>query len=82
MNNAMIIQAWKNPEYRASLPHEQRAALPENPSGRPLTELEDSELDDITGGNAGKLRHTDPVFCCQKSLQCPSFTLPCSEPTI
>ena len=39
MNNTMIVQAWKSPEYRASLSNEQRTALPENPSGRPLTEL-------------------------------------------
>jgi mersacidin/lichenicidin family type 2 lantibiotic len=81
MNKAMIVQAWKSPEYRASLPQEQRA-LPENPSGRPLTELEDSDLSDITGGNAGKLRYTDPAFCCQKSVQCPSYTLPCPNTTI
>jgi mersacidin/lichenicidin family type 2 lantibiotic len=51
MNKAMIIQAWKNPEYRASLSREQRATLPENPSGRPLTELEDTDLADVTGGS-------------------------------
>lgn len=79
MNNTLIVQAWKNPEYRASLPREQRAALPENPSGRPLTELEDSDLADITGGDVVKLRHTDPALCCFYTLQCPTLSVSCRD---
>ena len=79
MNNAMIVHAWKNPEYRASLSHDQRAALPENPSGRPLTELDDSDLADITGGESVKLKLTDPAFCCFYTLQCPSFSVRCRD---
>jgi len=79
MNKAMIVQAWKNPEYRASLSSEQRIALPENPSGRPLTELEDADLDAITGGSFVRLTPTAEDVCCFYTFQCPSFTLVCRD---
>jgi mersacidin/lichenicidin family type 2 lantibiotic len=77
MDKAMIVQAWKNPEYRASLPLEQRAALPENPSGRPLTDLEEADLDGAVGGIP--VRATHPNVCCFLTLQCPSFSLVCRD---
>ncbi|MDC0713533.1 mersacidin/lichenicidin family type 2 lantibiotic [Stigmatella sp. ncwal1] len=77
MTPAMIVQAWKNPEYRASLPLEQRTALPENPSGNPLTDLEDSELGDVAGGQV--LRVTHPDVCCFFTLQCPTLSLTCRD---
>ncbi|WP_224245495.1 mersacidin/lichenicidin family type 2 lantibiotic [Hyalangium gracile] len=80
MNNRMIVQAWKDPEYRARLSLEQRAVLPDNPSGRPLTELDDSELEDVTGGESVKLRHTDPAICCFLTyVQCPTFSVACRD---
>jgi mersacidin/lichenicidin family type 2 lantibiotic len=78
MNSEMIVKAWKNPEYRASLLHEQRAALPENPSGRPLTELDDSDLDDVTGGESVRLELTERDQCCLLSLACPTLARDCS----
>ncbi|QRN94428.1 mersacidin/lichenicidin family type 2 lantibiotic [Archangium violaceum] len=78
MNSEMIVKAWKSPEYRASLLHEQRAALPENPSGRPLTELDDSDLDDVTGGEGVKLLLTERNQCCLFSLGCPSLAQNCN----
>lgn len=80
MNTAMIVQAWKNPEYRASLPLEQRVALPENPSGKPLTELEEPELEGITGGQP--LKVTSPDVCCFYTYFCPSFSVPCRDPEL
>lgn len=77
MNPQMIVQAWKNPEYRASLPLDQRAALPENPSGKPLTELGESELGDVTGGRLFPV--TDPRLCCFYTLQCPTYSLRCRD---
>jgi mersacidin/lichenicidin family type 2 lantibiotic len=50
MNKDMIIRAWKDPEYRASLTREQRAALPDNPSGAALPELNEAELGRVQGG--------------------------------
>lgn len=40
----MIIRAWKDPEYRASLSSEERAALPESPAGQSVVELDEAEL--------------------------------------
>jgi mersacidin/lichenicidin family type 2 lantibiotic len=78
MNSAMIVQAWKDPAYRASLLPEQRAALPENPSGKPLTELEESDLDDATGGFP--IRATNPQLCCFLTyVNCPTFAVVCRD---
>ena len=43
-----IIRAWKDEEYRLSLPEEQRALLPDNPAG--LLELSDVDLESVEGG--------------------------------
>jgi mersacidin/lichenicidin family type 2 lantibiotic len=50
MKAETIIRAWKDPQFRASLTSEERAALPELPSGRPVTELDEGELVDAVGG--------------------------------
>ncbi|WP_257450473.1 mersacidin/lichenicidin family type 2 lantibiotic [Archangium lipolyticum] len=47
----MIIRAWKDPQYRASLSTEARATIPENPAGPSWAELGDAELGMATGGN-------------------------------
>lgn len=38
-----IIRAWRSEEYLLSLPHAERAALPDNPAG--TVELSQSDLD-------------------------------------
>lgn len=50
MDTKTIIRAWRDPKYRASLSNEDRAALPECPSGPPLTELDEGELRHVSGG--------------------------------
>ncbi|WP_257449837.1 mersacidin/lichenicidin family type 2 lantibiotic [Archangium lipolyticum] len=50
MNPETIIRAWKDPAFRARLSSEQLHTLPENPSGRPMTELGDEDLSDVVGG--------------------------------
>jgi mersacidin/lichenicidin family type 2 lantibiotic len=45
----LIIRAWKDPNYRASLSAEQRAALPESPAGAPLTDMSETELGQVAG---------------------------------
>lgn len=50
MKTELIIRAWKDPEFRARLSTEERAALPDSPSGKPLTELDDEALHQIIGG--------------------------------
>ena len=74
MKKDMVIRAWKDPQYRASLPAGQRAALPESPSGRPLTELGERELRETVGGL--RLPVTEPNFCCVLTLNCTLNTCP------
>lgn len=50
MDRRQIIQAWKDPEYRARLTAEERSKLPDSPSGSSLTELSPEELGQIVGG--------------------------------
>ena len=50
MDPQIIVRAWKDPEFRAQLSPEERSKLPENPSGKAFTELDESELDDAIGG--------------------------------
>lgn len=55
MKKELIIRAWKDPAFRASLSADERASLPESPSGRALSELDESELNKITGGRPAAL---------------------------
>ncbi len=75
MKKELIVRAWKDPVFRATLSPEQRAALPDNPSGRSLTELEEDQLLGITGGMkpislepttgcTGPVRHTCGIINC------------------
>jgi mersacidin/lichenicidin family type 2 lantibiotic len=48
MSQDQIIEAWKNPKYRASLSEAERAALPAHPAGE--VDLSDGELEQIAGG--------------------------------
>ena len=50
MKKEMIIRAWKDPTFRASLSAEERAALPDSPSGRSMMELDEAELLEANGG--------------------------------
>jgi mersacidin/lichenicidin family type 2 lantibiotic len=60
MRAETIIRAWKDPEFRASLTSEERAALPELPSGKPVTELGEDELSDAVGGLRPPTRGCNP----------------------
>jgi mersacidin/lichenicidin family type 2 lantibiotic len=79
MDTDLIIRAWKDPEFRARLSAEQRAFLPESPSGKPMTELDDAELVEITGGAirdvlgpstgcTGPVRQTCGIVNCMPEL--------------
>ncbi|HEX5751867.1 MAG TPA: mersacidin/lichenicidin family type 2 lantibiotic [Archangium sp.] len=50
MDTKTLIRAWKDPGFRASLPPEQRDALPESPCGKSMAELSEEDLQGITGG--------------------------------
>lgn len=65
MNRESIIRAWKDPAYRASLSSEQRAELPEHPSG--VVELDDTTLGEAVGGGLdpaviGRIRINNPSW--------------------
>ena len=46
--NAQLINAWKNPAFRATLSESEMATLAANPAG--MIELSMSDLDGIAGG--------------------------------
>ena len=84
MRAETIIRAWKDPEFRASLTSEQRAALPESPSGKPMTELDEGDLTDVVGG-VHKPPHCNnrpfTRFPCSAVDACPS-ALGCTRLTV
>ena len=51
MKKKQILEAWRNEEYYLSLSEEERARIPEHPSG--LLDIEDDVLKSITGGCGG-----------------------------
>ena len=81
MDTTTIIRAWKDPEFRKSLSSEQRAALPECPSGKPATELDEGELGDVVGGGlpGGTLRFT--ITKRSAIDACPSALVACDTLT-
>jgi mersacidin/lichenicidin family type 2 lantibiotic len=63
MKKELIVRAWKDPQFRASLSPEERAALPESPLGESLSELDETELSRIIGGAlAVKVAGTADIF--------------------
>lgn len=78
MKKEMIVRAWKDPAYRASLSEEDRASLPESPSGRAMTELEDDELLGISGGKRRPDYSVDTLRCAAPTvLDCPRTICSC-----
>jgi len=76
MNTELIIRAWKDPEFRARLSAEQRASLPDSPSGEPMTELDEETLHEIVGGLwpktiGGNTGCTGPVQATCGIIVCP-----------
>ncbi|HYO71010.1 MAG TPA: mersacidin/lichenicidin family type 2 lantibiotic [Archangium sp.] len=68
MKKEMIVRAWKDPAYRASLSEEERASLPESPSGRAMTELDDGELLGISGGKRYPNYSVDTFRCAAPTV--------------
>ena len=50
MTKDMIIRAWKDPAFRATLSPEQLAAMPANPAGLSAGEMNEAELSEVVGG--------------------------------
>lgn len=76
MTKDMIIRAWKDPAFRATLSPEQLSALPANPAGLSAVELNESELNEVVGGVASETA----VNCgCSSGYIC-TFTTECGWP--
>lgn len=58
MTDDLTIRAWKDERFRSGLTPEEQAALPPSPTGS--IELEDRDLTDVAGGDAGL---TDTTIC-------------------
>lgn len=55
MKKKQILEAWRDEEYYLSLSEEERARVPEHPSG--ILDVEDDILGTITGG-CGTIKYT------------------------
>ena len=75
MTKAMIIRAWKDASFRASLTEEQRAALPANPAGLSAVELNETELQEVVGGLQDSEVIGSSGWICTYSTECRPFCL-------
>lgn len=75
MKPSDYIRAWKDPDYRASLSAEQRAALPEHPCAE--IELGDEDLALVAGAGTNAV---GTAGCCSPppdTSSCPIGTMDC-----
>ena len=75
-----IARAWKDPKYRKSLTAEQRALLPEKPTG-PAPASED-ELRQVVGGLTGRFGKVSTDFCGTAPGWCTEYPDCCYNSTI
>ena len=79
MKKKQILEAWRNEEYYLSLSEEERARIPEHPSG--IVGVEDDILKAITGGcgTGGGGGYTTKDTGCPTSGYCtPCYPVECS----
>lgn len=68
MKKVDVIRAWRDAEYRNSLPEDVRATLPEHPAG--FATVDDDLLSGVIGGIS--LRCSTPAWSCvPPGHQCP-----------
>ncbi|WP_437746999.1 mersacidin/lichenicidin family type 2 lantibiotic [Sorangium sp. So ce1504] len=58
MNQEMIVRAWENPVYRASLAPEILASLPANPAGVSMNDLGEDEVRAAVGVSGALTTHS------------------------
>jgi mersacidin/lichenicidin family type 2 lantibiotic len=75
MNKNDVIRAWKDPFYRASLPEEAQAALPQHPAG--VADLTDDQIRTLgaSGGTTTAPTCTNYTFANLNAC-CPATTSP------
>jgi mersacidin/lichenicidin family type 2 lantibiotic len=71
MSDVNVVRAWKDEEYRLSLPEAERSRLPDNPAG--LIELAAGDLGAVAGGDGVTrgITHIDCTFGACSTL--PAF---------
>lgn len=74
LTSEMVLRAWSDPVYLASLGDEQRGALPANPSGRSNEEV----LDEVVGGEWTFTGGCDTWGC---GTACPTDSCTCTGPS-
>lgn len=52
IDKSTILRAWKDDDYRQSLPAETRDAIPARPTGPDGTALSDEQLEQAAGGTS------------------------------
>jgi len=69
MSKLDVIRAWKDEEYRSSLPGSELGSLPANPAG--MIDLSEVELSAVVGGTEG----VAPTGCIPNCTLhgCPTF---------
>ncbi|WNG38072.1 mersacidin/lichenicidin family type 2 lantibiotic [Archangium minus] len=69
MKKELIIRAWKDPAFRASLSAEERTALPESPAGSSIIDLDESELLEVNGGMECPEYSVDTLRCAYPTFR-------------
>ncbi|QAT87900.1 Lantibiotic mersacidin [Corallococcus coralloides] len=70
MTQDMIIRAWKDPSFRATLTVEQLAELPASPSGPTMNELNEGDLMDVVGGIQAVSHRNSCGYVCTLTTEC------------
>jgi mersacidin/lichenicidin family type 2 lantibiotic len=83
MDVNVVLRAWKDPEYRASLDAVTLNQIPEHPSGSPLRELELDQLSGVAGGhlsckNSCYSANTSCGWICTYTTECGCVGPTCS----
>jgi mersacidin/lichenicidin family type 2 lantibiotic len=66
MTPNQIVRAWKDSEFRATLPAESATAMPAHPIGE--IAIADSQLD-LSGGAEERTEYFESLGCCQGFTQ-------------
>ncbi|HEV2854527.1 MAG TPA: mersacidin/lichenicidin family type 2 lantibiotic [Thermoanaerobaculia bacterium] len=69
MKKVDVIRAWRDAEYRNSLPEDVRAALPEHPAG--FAAVDDDLLKGVSGSATLRFCTTPDASCVPPGSQCP-----------
>jgi mersacidin/lichenicidin family type 2 lantibiotic len=69
MKKVDVIRAWRDAEYRNSLPEDVRSSLPEHPVG--FADVNDDLLRGVSGAATLRFCTTVSASCVPPGTQCP-----------